>query len=252
VIVACSTLCFGRHPLDEALRLIREMNFAKADLAIHAEGPHLRPAEVIADVGKCAQKLKASNIPFAAFHLEFDPTQTNTTRDQLRAVCRLARLMAVPVLTVTAAGVGQNLMTEQKRLAEWVKAAEGEGVILSVETRMGTLTEDANVAAALCQNVPGLGLTLDPSHYQYGPYAAGYDVVYPFVRHVRLRDSGDNPDQFQVRVGQGNIEYGKLLANLDRFKYDRALTVDVRDIPDSPFPIEPEVRKLKFLLESLA
>jgi len=27
--------------------------------------------------------------------------------------------------------------------------------------------------------------------------------------------------------------------------------VDIRDIPDSPFAMEPEVRKLKYLLESL-
>ena len=61
----------------------------------------------------------------------------------------------------------------------------------------------------------------------------------------------DAPDQFQVRVGQGEIEYGRVIANLERCGYDRALTVDIRDVPDSPFPIDPEVRKLKYLLESL-
>jgi hypothetical protein len=54
-----------------------------------------------------------------------------------------------------------------------------------------------------------------------------------------------------MRIGQGDIEYGRAIAQLDRCRYDRALTVDIRDIPDSPFPIEPEVRKLKYLLESL-
>ena len=34
-------------------------------------------------------------------------------------------------------------------------------------------------------------------------------------------------------------------------KDERCLTVDIRDIPDCPFPMEPEVRKLKYLLESL-
>jgi hypothetical protein len=27
--------------------------------------------------------------------------------------------------------------------------------------------------------------------------------------------------------------------------------VDIRDVPDSPFAMEPEIRKLKYLLESL-
>jgi hypothetical protein len=38
--------------------------------------------------------------------------------------------------------------------------------------------------AELCQLVPGLGLTLDPSHYLNGPQRASYDGVIPFVRHV--------------------------------------------------------------------
>ena len=247
MIVACSTLCFGRHKLDEALRVIREMHFAKADLAIHAVGPHLRPAEVAGDVGRVAQKLKASNVQFAAFHLEFDPPDGPDVREQLKGICRLARLLAVPVLTVAAAPTGADQTVEVKRLTDWVKIAEGDGVILTVETRTGTMTENATEAIELCRNVPGLGLTLDPTHYLTVPH----DTIYPHVRHVRLRDSGKGPNQYQVRIGQGEIEYGKIVSQLERCGYDRTLTVDVRDIPDGPFPIDSEVRKLKFLLESL-
>ena len=66
---------------------------------------------------------------------------------------------------------------------------------------------------------------------------------------VQVRNGA--PDQFQLRIGQGELEYGKIVSQLDRVHYDRALTVDIRDVPDSPFPVEPEVRKLKYLLESL-
>ena len=60
-----------------------------------------------------------------------------------------------------------------------------------------------------------------------------------------------NPPQFQVRVGQGEIEYGRIISQLDRFSYDRALTVDVREEWATSFPASPEARKLKYLLESL-
>jgi sugar phosphate isomerase/epimerase len=66
-----------------------------------------------------------------------------------------------------------------------------------------------------------------------------------------LRDTGRGLNQFQVRVGQGEIEYGRIIAQLTRLRYDRCLTVDIRDIPDAAFAMEPEVRKLKYLLESL-
>jgi sugar phosphate isomerase/epimerase len=252
VYVACSTLCFSRLSLEDALRTVREMRFTKADLAIHDEGPHLTPAEVAADVARIAQRLKAANLPLAAIHLRGGSADTDEFRKQFRAVCRLARVSTVPLLTVPAAAAGSDFDAEVSRLTELAKLAEGEGVILTLETHGETITADPLGAAELCRRVPGLGLTLDPSHYFVGPHGpVNHDCLAQYVRHVRLRDSGTTPEQFQVRIGQGQIEYGKIISQLDRFRYDRALTVDVRDVPDSPFPVEPEVRKLKYLLESL-
>jgi sugar phosphate isomerase/epimerase len=252
VYVACSTLCFTRLSLDEALQTIREMHFAKADLAVHASGPHVTPVELCADNGRVAQRLKAGNLPLAAIHLDTGAASPAEARDQLRAVARLARVSSTPLLTVAAAAAGSDFDAEVTRLKDWVRITEAEGIILTVETNSSTVTGDPLGAMELCERVPGLGLTLDPSHYHTGPHGTlDYDPLFPYVRHVRLRDSGRAPDQFQVRVGQGEIEYGRIITQLERCNYDRALTVDIRDIPDGPFPIDPEVRKLKYLLESL-
>lgn len=249
--VACSTLSFSKLTLEDALRTVREMRFTKADLAIHDDGPHLTPAEVVADMGRVAQRLKAANLPLAAIHLSIGTTDAAEARAQFRAVCRLARVSTVPLVTVPVAAVGSDFDSEVCRLKDWVKVAEMEGVILAAETSTATLTADPLGAAELCRRVPGLTLTLDPSHYHIGPHPANYDCLYSYVRHVRLRDTGTAPEQFQVRIGQGEMEYGKIITQLDRCRYDRALSVDIRDVPDNPFPVEPEVRKLKYLLESL-
>jgi sugar phosphate isomerase/epimerase len=252
VYVACSTHCFGKLSLEDALRTIREMQFPKADLAVHDPGPHLTPAEVRADLGKVAQRLKKANIPFAAFHVGIAAPDPAEARDQLRAVCRLARVSTVPLLTIPAAPLGSDFQAEVTRLRDWTKVAASEGMMLTVETHSETVTADPLGAVELCRHVPGLGLTLDPSHYFVGPHAPlNFDPLFPYVRHVRLRDTGAKPGEFQVRVGQGEVEYGRIISCLDRYHYDRALTVDIRDIPENPFPVEPEVRKLKYLLESL-
>jgi sugar phosphate isomerase/epimerase len=252
VYVACSTLCFARSSLEATLQTIREMQFAKADLAIHAAGPQLTPAEVLADGARIAQRLRASNLPLAAFHLDIAPEDSPTARAMLRAVCRLARVSTVPLLTIRPAALGSDFDAETERLCAWTKLAESEGVMLTIETHMDTLTADPLGALELCRRIPGLWLTLDPSHYLIGPHGErNYDTLFPYVRHVRLRDTGRKPEDFQVRVGQGELEYGRIIAQLAKHHYDRALTVDVRDVPDSPFPVEPEVRKLKYLLESL-
>ncbi len=252
VYVSCSTLCFSKLSLEDALRTIREMHFPKADLAIHDPGSHITPAEVASDVGRIAQRLKAANLALAAFHVVISTPDPNEARKQLRAVCRLARVSTVPLLTVPAAPLGSDLDAEIRRLQDWVHVAAGEGVMLTIETHSETVTADPAGAMELCRRVQGLGITLDPSHYLIGAHGpVNFDQLFPHVRHARLRDTGTKPEQFQVRVGQGELEYGRIIAHLDRYGYDRALTVDVRDVPDNPFPVGPEVRKLKYLLESL-
>lgn len=248
--IACSTLCFSKHSLDRAFAAIHEMRFSKVDLAIHESGPHLKPSEVATDVNRHATILRAAGLSFAAFHLEIQAADPDQYRELLRSSCRLARLVTVPVVCIAAAQRGSDFEEEVRRLTHLCKLAVSEGVILTVETHRDTITADPLGAAELCHRVPGLGLTLDPSHYTVGPHPLpDYDDIYPHVCHVRLRDTAI--DKMQVRVGQGQIEYGKIISLLEREDYDRALTVDIRDQMPSDFPTEPEVRKLKYLLESM-
>ena len=253
MFVACSTLCFARHPLDAALKTIAELEFSKFEVAVHEQGPHLRPSEVAADVAHAAARLRyGPGLMPAAFSVEIRAAGDADYLKQFKAVCRLARLSTVPLLTIAAAKNGTALDAEVQRLTRLMAHADKEGVLLALDTRNGTLTEDPDAAVALCQKVPNLGLTLDPSHYLVGPnQGKSYDQVLPHVRHLLLRDTGKGPNQFQVRIGQGEIEYGRIISQLARHGYERLLCVDIRDVADSPIAMEPEVRKLKYLLESL-
>ena len=110
---------------------------------------------------------------------------------------------------------------------------ESEGLVLTVPTRIGTMTEIPSAARELCERVPGLGLTLDPSHYINGSHQGGtYDELFPYVRHVHLRDSGKAPGKLQVRVGQGEVEYGRIISQLQRHRYDRLLSVALHDVAE--------------------
>ncbi len=250
--VACSTLCFARYPLDRTLGIICEMEFSKVDVAIQEKGPHLRPSEVVRDMAGAAQQIRIGpSLSPAAFNVEIEAEGEEFLR-QLQALCHLARLAHVTTITLPAAPSGTPIDAEVQRLKKLVHLAESEGVVLTVETRIGTLTEFPAAAVDLCDRVPGLGLTLDPSHYIAGPHQGqNYDRVFPYVRHVHLRDTGRAPEKFQVRVGQGEVEYGRIIAQLARHQYERLLTVEIVDIPEAPFAIDREVRKLKYLLESL-
>jgi sugar phosphate isomerase/epimerase len=254
VFVACSTRCFWSEPLESALRHIAELEFSKIDLAIVEGGPHLRPSEVAENIEAAVHRVRyGPSLTPSALDLDFGPIDDpKLLQRRFEAMCRLAKPLTIAVLTMPAAPLGTPFDDEVKRLTALAEIAGREGLVLTVETHSQTLTADPAAAVALCNAVPGLGLTLDPSHYVLGPHQnTGFDEVYPFVQNVHLRDTGKQPNEFQVRVGQGVVEYGRVVAQLERYGYDRALTVSILDRPDNPFDIEVEVRKLKLLLESL-
>ena len=252
MFVSCSTLCFASQSLRDALQTISELRFAKADLAIHFNGPHLRPAEVLEDTATIYQRLKLSGVGYSAFHVEFGTVDETLATEQLRAIARLARLLAVPVITIPAPENGSDWASDIRRLTEWTMIVAAEGLVLTLETHSQTTTSDPAMAASYCEQVPGLGLTLDPSHYVIQDFPPShYDQLLQYVKHVRLRDSGPGKEQFQLMIGHGVIEYGSLITCLNRRGFQGGLCVDIQDIPDSPNPIMPEVRKLKYLLESM-
>jgi sugar phosphate isomerase/epimerase len=254
VFVACSTRCFSSEPLEAALRHIAELEFNKIDVALLENSPNLRPSEAAENIEAAVHRIRhGPSLTPTALDLDFGPIEDpKLLRRRFEAMCRLAKPLTVAVLTMPAAPLGSPFDDEVRRLGTLAEIAGREGLVLTVETHSQTLTADPTTAVALCKAVPGLGLTLDPSHYIHGPHqAGGFDEVYPYVQNVHLRDTGRQSGEFQVRVGQGVVEYGRIVAQLERYGYDRSLTVSILDLPTNDFEIEVEVRKLKLLLESL-
>ncbi len=253
MFVACSTLCFTKEPLESALRHIVELEFHKIDLAIHESGTHLVLSEVAENPEAALLRLRSGpSLTPAVLDLNFGGVDAKTRRKHYEAMCRFAKSLTVAVLTIPAAPLGTPISEEVARLSEYNAIARKDGLVLTVATHGETVTADPAVALSLCQAVPGLALTLDPSHYIHGPHAgASFDELFPFVQHVQLRDTGKRPGEFQVRVGQGQVDYSRIVSLLERYGYRRALSVAILDDRDNPFDAEVETRKLKLLLESL-
>jgi sugar phosphate isomerase/epimerase len=255
MFVACSTLCFAREPLETALHQIAELEFDKFELALVEGGQHFQPTEVGDNPEAALQRLRqAPSLIPSSLHIDFGPAGSAELLNGKRfdGLCRFAKSLSIAVLTMQADPAGTSIADEVRRLGPLVSSAMREGLVLALHTHAGALTGDPQIAVELCRALPGLGLTLDPSHYLQNPTPnVDYDAVFPFVRNVHLRDTGVGPSDFQVRVGQGQIEYARIVTMLQRHGYDRALTVAIIDREDNPFDREVEVRKLKLLLETL-
>ena len=250
MFVACSTRCFSRMPFETALRRIADLEFDKIDLAIDQNGPHIRPCDVVENMDSVLHRIRhGPSLTPAALDLDFGSIDAVNLRKRFEAICRLAKPLTVAVLTIPSAASGTPLESEIERLGALSEIASREGLVLTVATKAGTLAGDAKCAATLCKSIPGLGLTLDPSYCVVS--ASAFDDLYPYVQNVHLRDTGKKPHEFQVRIGQGKIEYGRIITMLERNGYDRSLTIAILDHLDNPFEVEVETRKLKLLLESL-
>src|SRR5262249_49950599 len=157
--------------------------------------------------------------------------------------CKLAKATRVVLITVRAGELGTPFNAEVERLRELVRIAAVDGVLVSVKNEVGRMTQDADSISVLCDNVKGLGLTLDPSHFvAAASKTPNYEQIMKYVYHVHLRDS--TKEKLQVRVGQGDVEYGRLITQLNKVHYNRALCVHIANLDEPGIDHNAELRKL--------
>jgi sugar phosphate isomerase/epimerase len=248
VFVAASSECFPSLSLDAVLERLVDLEYTNIEIAIHEAGGPLKPSAVLADLDAAIASCRETyRLTISAYSVDIE-AEDELYYQQFEACCRLAKATKVVTLVVPAAELGTPFNAEIERLQRLAAIASREGVLVGLKTQTGRITQDPETAVVLCDNVKGLGLTLDPSHYIYGPLAGGsYDQVMKYVYNVHLRDT--TKDKLQVRVGQGLVEYGRLITQLSKVHYNRALTVHLSEMDGVDHAAE--MRKMRLLLESL-
>jgi sugar phosphate isomerase/epimerase len=247
VFIAATTECFPDLPPQEVLEILRDLEFTAVEIPIYESSRWLKPSQVHADVERAARLCRDTHrLDIAALDLELAPGPTYY--DHFAACCKLAKAIKVVTLVIPCSELGTPFNEEIERLRKLVEIASLEGAVVGLRTQIGCMSQDPDTAVVLCDNVKGLRLTLDPSHYITGPYQGGpIDKVMRYVQHVHLRDS--TKQKLQVRIGQGEVDYGKLIGQLAKVGYERALSVKMT--PLEGFDHRAEMRKMRLLLDSL-
>jgi len=248
VFVAATSRCFADLPLDAAMKRLVDLEFGYVEIMLHETGGHLKPSEVLEDpewaVRLCRQTHRLTPVAYSVDIEDGEPLYYR----QFAACCKLAKATKVVTISVRSAELGTPFNAEVERLRELVAIGSVDGVRVGLTTEVGRMSENPDTAVVMCDSVKGLGITLDPSHYICGPLqGASFDQVMKYVYHVRLRDT--SREAMQVRVGQGQVEYGRLVTQLNMHRYKRALCVDIQPTPDTDQIAE--LRKMRLLLESL-
>jgi len=252
VYVAASTECFPQLNLKDALQRLVDLEYTRVELAMFENGQQLKPSQIHANLDQAVTICRSTQrLTIVAFYVDIDPNLPEAEYyAQFTSCCRLAKATKVVQITIRASELGTPFNAEIERLREMVRIATLEGVVVGLKTEAGRMSQDPSTAAVLCDNVKGLAITLDPSHYVCGPLGgANYDNLFRYTSHTQLRDTSRN--KMQVRVGQGEIEYGRVANQLTKFNYNRALCVNIIDDNDPDIDHLGEMRKMRLLLESL-
>src|SRR5881394_3415826 len=121
----------------------------------------LKPSEVIKDSeGFCLRYREMTRLAPVAFCLDSD-----LEPQAFRVISRVAKQLKIAQITLPASRLGTPFNAEIDRLRDLLKVAAQDGILISIKTKTGHLTEDPDTSIELCQAVVGLGLTLDPSYY---------------------------------------------------------------------------------------
>lgn len=248
MFVAVSTDCFPEIPMPDVIDVLIDLEFTTLEISLRENGTALSPSRIEQDWEKAIHISRdCHRLDVCSYDVHIDAPGEQYYQ-QFATICKLGKATKVVTLTIPSAELGTPFNEEVERLQRLVEIAESEGVRVAMKSQIGRLTEDPDTVKVLCDNVRGLGLTLDPSHYFCGPYRnKNLDKIMQYVFHVHLRDS--KKDQLQVRVGQGEIEYGRVITQLSRVRYDHALSIQIAPMPD--VDQRQELRKLRLLLESL-
>lgn len=250
MFVAATTQCYPDLPLDQAIEKLAHLEFSHIEIMVDEDGQHLKPSTIKENFQAAYDTcMSTQRLVVCGLYLNLDD-EGAAYFETFKKCCELAKAAKIVTLTVPSGAHGTPFNEEVERYKELVKIAERHGVRVAMRSKVGNLSADPDTVSVICGHVKGLGLSLDPSHYMFGdPETTAYEKLYQYVHNVYLRDS--TGDQLQVMVGQGVVDYGRIINQLRQVKYQRALCVDIQPTDDSDIDHDGELRKLRLLLESL-
>jgi sugar phosphate isomerase/epimerase len=223
--VSCSSLTQYKQPVETALKNIAGIGYEWVDLSCLNWAPHAEVPKLLENFEQEARRvqsalkssgLRVSNLTFDAF----DGRPFEQYEREFKAVLKLAVRLDGRLINIMAPSnkadrqeVAAKLKRLQALAAEW-------GIVLTLETHCNQITERPAEALWLCQQVPGLGLTLDPSHYYAGPnQGADFDALLPYVKGTGFRAGGMSWAEIQMPWGTGPIDFAGLARKLEASGY---------------------------------
>jgi sugar phosphate isomerase/epimerase len=233
--LACADFAFPLLPHDKVLQLIGMLELDGVDIGLFEERSHHWPSREFEDVEKSARNLRSAlarhNLPPADVFLQMAPDFTTYAAER-RAH---ARDCFVKTLEYAAAAGARHVTTlpgvafpEEPKDVSWQRAIEelhwrlnratDYGLVFAVEAHVGSIAPDPKSAAALVQQVSGLTLTLDYTHFtRMDIDDREVEPLIQYASHFHVR--GARPGRLQTAMKDSRIDYRRVLEVMARTGY---------------------------------
>jgi sugar phosphate isomerase/epimerase len=232
--------CSFVHPertLREGLQLVKGFGLAHVDIGVGGGNAHFDPIEVAKNPAQFADEVRRetecfSLTPNECFTLNFgtpintpDVNARQKTRLLFHGLCNFAMraqcksVLLIPGPIYPELGASGSLDLAALALVDLVLIAGEYNVQLNIEADYESCVNTPEAAKELCERVPGLGLTLDYSHFIYQNISAQrIAILHPYTRHIHIRQAA--PGNIVTDVGNGIIDYANVISQLEKSGYN--------------------------------
>lgn len=245
--LACADFTFPLLAHDKVLQLIALLDLQGVDVGLFENRSHLWPSREFARVEQSARQLKqkledlglqAADI-FLQMDPAFDPYAINQPEADRRAKARDWFLRTLDYANACSARhvtilPGVHFPNESWEISfertvgelTWrVAQAQRRGIVLGVEAHVGSIIPEPAKAEQLIQQVPGLTLTLDYTHFtRLGTPDAQIEPLVKYASHFHIR--GARPGRLQERFAHNTIDYQRLCDCIQASDYQGWLGIE--------------------------
>ncbi len=270
--IAGATFSFGDLTLEQAAGVLRRLGFDRADVgAGWSNYQQVDPQAAMAEPDAHADRLRRVMDEYGLhvselFVMQFDEAINHpdagvrrATTQRYDGITTFARQAGFESVMMIPGHVHDDLGqspqaafdTAANVLRSMVRVAQDKGLRCNVEPCVGSVAHAPEGAIALCEAVPGLGLTLDYAHQvQLGLGHEAIEVLHPYARHVHAKQSA--PQSFQARPDDGVIDFTRIIRKLQADRFDGTVCVEFvtnQAVIDAGWDMEHETARLKQILE---
>jgi sugar phosphate isomerase/epimerase len=238
--LACADFAFPLLSHENSLALIGMLGFDGVDIGLFEGRSHIQPSDQFKNVATSARKLKKvlddRGLKAADVFLQLDPDFHRFAINHPAAARRRhAREQFLKTLDYAAAVGSEHVTTlpgvavdGEPRAAFWgrtcdelawrVEQSNDRGLVFGTEAHIGSIADSPALAKRLVNDVPGLTLTLDYTHFtRKGMPDSAVEPLIPHASHFHAR--GACKGRLQASFDGNSIDYARVAEQMRKSGY---------------------------------